>query len=97
MLLFPLPRNWLFTAIDLFESEIIKLCGIFNEVQVALVKTLSGYGFVKEPNGDYNYTGATYDGLKLMREHSDETIQIKAAGGVRTLDDLMRVRAFGFT
>lgn len=33
--------------------------------------------------------------LKLMRKHVHETVQIKAAGGVRTLDDLLRVRALG--
>jgi deoxyribose-phosphate aldolase len=32
-----------------------------------------------------------------MRAHCPATIQIKAAGGVRTLDDLLKVRAFGVT
>jgi len=32
-----------------------------------------------------------------MREHADKNVQIKAAGGVRTLDDLLRVRALGVT
>ena len=35
--------------------------------------------------------------LKLMREQCGEKVQIKAAGGVRTLDDLIRVRAAGVT
>jgi len=30
-----------------------------------------------------------------MREHCSEYVQIKAAGGVRTLDDLLRMRAIG--
>ena len=30
-----------------------------------------------------------------MRQHSGPHVQIKAAGGVRTLDDLLRVRALG--
>ena len=32
-----------------------------------------------------------------MRTHSTSSVQIKAAGGVRTLDDLLRVRALGVT
>jgi deoxyribose-phosphate aldolase len=52
---------------------------------------------VKKANGDYNYKGATLPHLKLMREHAGKNVQIKAAGGVRTLDDLLRVRALGVT
>ena len=32
-----------------------------------------------------------------MREHSPEHVQVKAAGGVRTLDKLLEVRAIGVT
>jgi deoxyribose-phosphate aldolase len=32
-----------------------------------------------------------------MRKHCPASVQIKAAGGVRTLDDLLRVRALGVT
>ena len=32
-----------------------------------------------------------------MRRHSVPEVQIKAAGGVRTLDDLLRVRSLGAT
>jgi deoxyribose-phosphate aldolase len=77
------------------DEHIIQLCKICSQLGVAFVKTSSGYGFVKQPNGDYNYQGATDHNLKLMREHSDPQVQIKAAGGVRTLDDLLRVRALG--
>jgi deoxyribose-phosphate aldolase len=77
------------------DEHIIKLCRICSELQVAFVKTSSGYGFVKQPGGDYNYKGATDHVLKLMREYSAPEIQVKAAGGVRTLDDLLRVRELG--
>src|SRR5271156_6839125 len=83
--------------VDLKENDIIKLCEICNRVGVAFIKTSTGYGFVKKANGDYIYKGATLQHLKLMREHADKNIQIKAAGGVRTLDDLLRVRALGVT
>lgn len=83
---------------DYLQGEhIIRLCEICSDVKVAFVKTSSGYGFVKQPGGDYNYKGATDHVLALMRKHSPPDVQIKAAGGVRTLDDLLRVRELGVT
>ncbi|TGO21354.1 hypothetical protein BPAE_0224g00020 [Botrytis paeoniae] len=79
----------------LTDAEIVKLCHICSEDGVAFVKTSTGYGFVKQSNGMYNYQGATLPHLSLMRENVEEGIQIKAAGGVRTLDDLLRVRILG--
>jgi deoxyribose-phosphate aldolase len=77
------------------DSHIIRLCEICSEHHVAFVKTSSGYGFVKQPNGMYSYQGATDHHLKLMRQYAAPAVQIKAAGGIRTLDDLLRVRAMG--
>lgn len=77
------------------EGEIIRLCEICSSVGVAFVKTSSGYGFVKGKDGRYSYEGATHAHLKLMREHCPDRVQIKAAGGVRTLDDLLAVRELG--
>lgn len=79
------------------EKHIVDLCRICSEIGVAFVKTSTGYGFVKQPNGDYNYRGATDAHLALMRANCPPSVQIKAAGGVRTLDDLLRVRALGVT
>lgn len=81
----------------LTSDEIIKLCKICTAVDVAFVKTSTGYGFVKQADGQYNYKGATHEHLKLMRKHTAPHIQIKAAGGVRTLDDLLAVREIGVT
>lgn len=77
------------------DAEIVKLCEICSDIGVAFVKTSTGYGFVKQKSGEYSYKGATLPHLKLMRENSKKEVQIKAAGGVRTLDDLLRVRALG--
>lgn len=79
------------------DSHIVQLCKICSEIGVAFVKTSTGYGFVKQANGDYNYKGATDAHLKLMRANCPAPIQIKAAGGVRSLDDLLKVRALGVT
>jgi deoxyribose-phosphate aldolase len=75
----------------------IRLCEICSEVGADFVKTSTGYGFVKGADGKYSYEGATEHDLKLMRKHSAPGVQIKAAGGVRTLDDLLKVREWGVT
>jgi len=79
----------------LSEREIVKLCHICREVGVAFVKTSTGYGFVKQKDGNYNYKGATHEHLILMRKESGPKMQIKAAGGVRTLDEMIAVMSLG--
>lgn len=79
------------------SAHIARLCEICTQLGVAFVKTSTGYGFVKQSDGSYNYDGATVRDLKLMRERSGEKVQIKAAGGVRTLDDLLHVMSIGVT
>jgi deoxyribose-phosphate aldolase len=75
----------------------IKLCEICSDAKVAFVKTSTGYGFTKQPDGGYGYAGATEHDLKLMRKYCAPEVQVKAAGGVRTLDDLLRVKSLGVT
>jgi len=79
---------------DVYKS---KLCEICNAHAVAFVKTSTGYGFVKRENGMYAYAGATDHDLALMRKECTASIQVKAAGGIRTLDDVLRVQALGVT
>jgi deoxyribose-phosphate aldolase len=79
------------------DEHKIKLCKICGEIGAAFVKTSTGYGFVKQANGDYNYQGATEHDIKLMRANCPPTVQIKGAGGIRTLDDLLKFREWGVT
>jgi deoxyribose-phosphate aldolase len=79
------------------DASKVRLCQVCNDCGVAFVKTSTGYGFVKQPSGQYGYAGATDHDLALMRRECRPSIQVKAAGGVRTLDDLLRVRALGVT
>jgi deoxyribose-phosphate aldolase len=65
----------------------IRLCEICGGLGADFVKTSTGYA-----DG-----GATIEDLKLMREHSPPHVQVKAAGGVRSLDKLLEVRALGVT
>jgi deoxyribose-phosphate aldolase len=79
------------------DSYKIKLCEICTKLKVDYVKTSSGYGFVRGTDGKYSYKGATIPDLKLMRKHSGKDVQVKAAGGVRTLDELLAVKEAGVT
>jgi deoxyribose-phosphate aldolase len=79
----------------LAESHIIKLCEICSAIGVAFVKTSTGFGFVRQENGMYAYKGATIPHLQLMRQHCAPTVKIKAAGGIRSLDELLAAKAAG--
>jgi deoxyribose-phosphate aldolase len=69
------------------DQHKITLCELCGELDVDWVKTSTGYG-----SG-----GATVDDLKLMRRHAPAHVQVKAAGGIRTLDGLLEARAAGVT
>lgn len=86
----------------IFENDFIptdeikvKLCKICERAGADYVKTSTGYGFVKQPKGGYDYKGATEHDLKLMRATCSSRVQVKAAGGVRDLDALMHCRDLG--
>ncbi|MBM3837270.1 MAG: deoxyribose-phosphate aldolase [Verrucomicrobia bacterium] len=74
-----------------------RLCEISERAGADWVKTSSGYGFVKQSDGNYNYRGATEHDLKLMRAACSQRVQVKAAGGVRDLDGLIKCRELGVT
>jgi deoxyribose-phosphate aldolase len=79
------------------DATKIRLCQICDKAGADFVKTSTGYGFVKQAAGGYNYKGATEHDLKLMRANSSAKVQVKAAGGVRDLDGLIKVRELGAT
>jgi deoxyribose-phosphate aldolase len=69
------------------DEQKIRLCEICSELNADWVKTSTGYA----PGG------ATNEDLMLMRKHTPAHVQVKAAGGVRTLGRLLEVRALGVT
>jgi deoxyribose-phosphate aldolase len=79
------------------DTHKIRLCEICSAAGVDFVKTSTGYGFVRGADGQYATAGATEHDLKLMRRHAAPAVGVKAAGGIRTLDDLLRVRSWGVT
>jgi deoxyribose-phosphate aldolase len=79
------------------EKWKIKLCEICGKLGVDYVKTSTGFGFVKVASGDYNYKGATEADVALMRKHSPANVGIKAAGGVRTQAEGLKMQELGCT
>jgi deoxyribose-phosphate aldolase len=77
---------------DSFKRKLSQIC---ERAGADWVKTSTGFGFVKQPDGSYNYQGATAHDLKLMRAMCSPKVQVKAAGGVRDLDSLILVRDLG--
>ena len=69
------------------DAAKIRLCEICGSIGVDWVKTSTGYA----------PSGATHADLVLMRRHSPPEVLVKAAGGIRTLDALLEVRALGVT
>ena len=67
------------------EQQKTRLCLICGELNADWVKTSTGYGT----------GGATMEDLALMRQHAPPHVQVKAAGGVRDLDTLLKVRDLG--
>lgn len=58
--------------------------------------TRAGASWVKTSTG-FAGGGATTEDLQLMRDNTPDSIQVKAAGGVRTLDAALTVRKIGCT
>jgi deoxyribose-phosphate aldolase len=77
----------IFETCFLQDEHKIRLCEICGEVNADWVKTSTGFGT----------GGATVEDLRLMRKHAPPHVQVKAAGGIRTLAALLEARAAGAT
>jgi deoxyribose-phosphate aldolase len=71
----------------LTDDEKVRACHLSEAAGADFVKTSTGFA----------PSGATHEDLALMRRSVSPHIQVKAAGGVRTLDALLDVRALGVT
>jgi deoxyribose-phosphate aldolase len=71
----------------LTDDEKIRACHLTEAAGADFVKTSTGFA----------PSGATHDDLRLMRANTSPHVQVKAAGGVRTLDALLEVMALGTT
>jgi deoxyribose-phosphate aldolase len=71
----------------LTDDEKVRACHLTEAAGADFVKTSTGFAA----------SGATHDDLRLMRANTSPHVQVKAAGGVRTLDGLLEVMALGVT
>jgi deoxyribose-phosphate aldolase len=71
----------------LSDAEKIRGCRLAEQAGARFVKTSTGYA----------PSGATIEDLKLMRAVVPPHMEVKAAGGVRTLDALLEVMSVGVT
>ena len=73
--------KFIFENCYLNDEEKIKLCEIAKEVKPDFIKTSTGFGT----------GGATFDDVKLMKEHVGDAVKVKAAGGIRDAKTFMKM------
>ena len=71
----------------LTDDEIVRACHLAEAAGAEFVKTSTGFAA----------SGATHEDLALMRRSVSDHVQVKAAGGIRTLDALIDVMNLGVT
>ena len=69
----------------LTKEEKIAMCHAVTEAKADFIKTSTGFGT----------GGATFEDVALMAEHIGKDVKIKAAGGVRSKEDMERYIALG--
>lgn len=75
----------IFETCYLSNDDKIRLCEICGDVKADWIKTSTGFGT----------GGATHEDLQLMRQHAPDYVQVKASGGIQTLEALLAARQFG--
>jgi len=63
----------------LTESEKVTLCGVVSEAGADYIKTSTGFGTA----------GATIEDVRLFKANISPDVKIKAAGGIRTREDMV--------
>lgn len=69
----------------LTREEKIALCGFVTDAGADYIKTSTGFGSA----------GADIEDIRLFKEHIGANVRIKAAGGIRTREDMERFLAEG--
>ncbi len=69
----------------LTEEEKIRLCSVVAECGADFIKTSTGF----------SKGGATREDVELMRKYSPENVQVKAAGGIASIEDAEDFIALG--
>ena len=69
------------------DDQKIRLCQICTDLNADWVKTSTGFGT----------SGATFEDLELMQANTPDHIQVKAAGGIRDFESVLKARGIGVT
>lgn len=85
----------IFETAYLEDRHKVELCRIASTCGVAFVKTSTGFDFVEQPDGSSRTCGATDHDVELMVQSVSGGVKVKASGGVRTLDDVLRLSRLG--
>ena len=75
---------------------IIETCLLTREEKINLCKvvTEAGADYIKTSTG-FSTAGATFDDVKLFKEHVGSHVKIKAAGGISSLEDAQQFIGLG--
>ena len=81
---------------DKILKVIIETCLLTDEEKIALCKcvTDAGADFIKTSTG-FSTAGATFHDVELFAKYCEGKCKIKAAGGIRTRDDMEKFIALG--
>ena len=82
-----IPCKVIFENCYLTKDEIKKMAEIAKEVKPNFIKTSTGFGT----------SGAKVEDVKLMKSVVGDTVQVKAAGGIRNSDDFLAMVRAGAT
>jgi deoxyribose-phosphate aldolase len=63
----------------------LRLCGLCSALEVDWIKTSTGFAS----------SGATLEDLELMLDNTPPQVQVKASGGIRTLEQVLAMQALG--
>ena len=74
---------------DKILKVIIETCYLTEEEKIAMCKSVTDAGadYIKTSTG-FGTCGATIEDIKLFKQHIGPNVKIKAAGGVKTVEDL---------
>ena len=69
----------------LTEEEKIKMCELVTEAKADYIKTSTGFSMA----------GATFEDIELFSKHIGPDVKMKAAGGIKTMDDAKQFMELG--
>lgn len=69
----------------LTDEEKIKMCEVVTRAKADYIKTSTGFGT----------GGATFSDIELFKKHIGPDVKMKAAGGIKTIDDLKKFLELG--